>query len=227
MFLTSSTRSLVNCLPAIRKHIAFYEAEVERHPLAAMIRSRTLSACGERAFALYLFMDSWMWPPMLISMRDHVTNTKLKHAIEDNLQDEAGKRGVSHIKMCIDFLKSLRYVPALVNIMEINRTINITCGLTEAQIAGWLAAAEILTLPLYRIAKECFQQKPDVDLRYLNCHMKVDEDHIAWLWSAVEAILDQSENPQNEVEIYAGIALGARATLKSMDEIYEEALASH
>jgi hypothetical protein len=174
---------------------------------------------------MYLFMDSWMWPPMLISMRDHVTHSLLKYAIEKNLQDEAGQRGLSHIKMCIDFVKSLDFIPALNNLQEMNRTVNVSCELSEAQIAGWLAGAEILTLPLYKLARECFEDKPRVDLRYLDVHMQVDEEHIQWLWDAVTSLLNDKEGKTVIEEISEGIALGARATLKALDEIYEEAIA--
>lgn len=219
---TATAPNLNHAITTIREQISFYEVEVERHPLASMISQNKLSTNGEKAFALYLFMDSWMWPSMLISMRDHAKHPKLKHAIEDNLQDEAGKRGVSHIKLCIDFVKSIGFVPALVNSAELNRTINVASELSEAQMAGWLAAAEMLTLPLYKLAIDCFSVKPKVDLRYLKVHMKVDEDHIQWLWNACEAIISENAHAKNEV--LEGVALGARATLKSLDEIYEEAL---
>jgi hypothetical protein len=168
-------------------------------------------------------MDAWMWPPMLVSMRDHAKHPELKRAIEDNLQDECGKRGSSHIKLCMDFLRSLGHPAELVNAPELNRTINVSKELTEPQLAGWLAAAEMLTLPLYEVARSCFGTKPGADLRYIDVHMEVDEDHIQWLWGAVEALVKEGDCEQ---EIVEGIALGARATLKSLDEIYEEALAA-
>ncbi len=223
MLSASSLSSNTNLLDSIRHRISFYESEVDKHPLITMIQRNKLPKSAANSFALYLFMDSWSWPSMLISMRDHVKHPKLKAAIEDNLQDEAGKRGISHIKLCIDFVKSLGYTPALVNLSELNRTINVSCQLSEAQLSGWLAAAEMLTLPLYKIAKKCFGNRVAVDLRYLDVHMKVDEDHIQWLWSAVEAIIQESARLEDE--IIEGIALGARATLKALDEIYEEALA--
>ena len=48
-----------------------------------------------------------------------------------------------------------------------------------------------------------------------------DEEHIAWLWASVEALL---EDRPCSAEILEGVGLGARATLKSLDEIYEEAV---
>lgn len=220
------TNRLASPLVAIREQISFYEQEVRTHPLAVHIQRNKQSASCEEALASYLFMDSWMWPPMLITMRDHVKNPTLKKAIEDNLQDESGGRGDSHIKLCMDFIKSLNLVPALANLAEVNRTINVAHKLSEAQIAGWLAGAEILTLPLYDIATNCFSKKPNVDMRYIQCHMHVDEEHIQWLWAGVNSVVENDANENLINEVKQGVALGARATLKSLDEIYEEAIAS-
>jgi hypothetical protein len=218
--------TLANPLVAIREQISFYEHEVRTHPLATHIQHNKQSIRCEQALANYLFMDSWMWPPMLISMRDHVKNPILRKAIEDNLQDEAGGRGSSHIKLCMDFMKSLHFIPAISNLAEINRTINVSCELSEAQIAGWLAGAEILTLPLYDIATTCFSKKTNVDMRYIQCHMQVDEEHIEWLWAGVKAIIVNDADEKRMAEVRQGVALGARATLKALDEIYEESIAS-
>lgn len=218
------TATMLDAAPGIetiRGQIAFYEAEVRRHPLHRIIRGPGLPARIETDFARYLFTDSWMWPPMLISMRDHAEHPKLRRAIEDNLQDESGRRGASHVKLCMRFLRSLGIVPALTDMPELNRTVNISGSLSEAQTAGWLAAAETLTLPLYEMALACFAGKPGVDTAYLDVHMAVDKDHISWLWTAVEAIVAAGAGPE---EVMQGAALGARATLKTLDQFFEEAV---
>lgn len=218
----TAVRSVATDIETIRRRIALFEDDVRRHPLARLIARGDVPAATEKAFALYMFTDAWMWPSMLIAMRDHAGNAKLKRAISDNLDDEAGERGHSHIHLSARFLKSLGIAPALTDMPELNRTVAIAGELSEAQTAGWLAAAEMLTLPLYELALACFGKKTGVDTRYLDVHMVVDEDHIAWLWAAVESLVEEGADAAGILE---GVGLGARATLKSLDQIYEESLA--
>ena len=217
----TATRSVNTDIETVRRRIAQFEADVEGHPLLRMAKEGRMTPGAEKALGSYLFTDSWMWPPMLAAMRDQAKNAKLREAISDNLDDETGGRGQSHINMCVRFLKSIGQQPMLADLSELNRTVNISNDLTEAQISGWLAAAEMLTLPLYRIAMEALGKKPGADTKYLDVHMQVDEEHIAWLWAAVESLLEERACAS---EILEGVGLGARATLKSLDEIYEEAV---
>jgi len=219
---TTLARTAAADIENVRSRIAQFESDLRSHPLMRMASNGELPRSGEKALALYMFTDSWMWPPMLAAMRDQAAHPKLKKAISDNLADETGTRGQSHINMCVRFCRSLGIAPQLTDLSELNRTVNISNELTEAQIAGWLAAAEMLTLPLYALALAAFGKKPGVETKYLDVHMDVDEEHIAWLWAAVEGLLE--DRPCMN-EILEGVGLGARATLKSLDEIYEEALA--
>lgn len=217
----STTGNVREELIAIRSRIAFYEEEVKNHPLAKLVGDGEIPQEVARDFALYLFADSWMWPSMLITMRDQARHPRLIQAIEDNIRDEAGERGDSHIRLCLRFLESVGITPSLEDGPPLDGTIHIANRMSEARIAGWLVAAEMLTLPLFKLARACFAGRPGASLEYLDVHLKVDEDHIAWLLVAVQGLLEEGASMG---EILQGVGLGARATLDALDNLFESTI---
>ncbi|MBI5630620.1 MAG: iron-containing redox enzyme family protein [Elusimicrobia bacterium] len=212
--------SVTQGLAELERRIAFFESELKDHPLIGLVKSGKIPPAVRKDFALYLFSDSWMWPSMLIAMRDRSRHPKLRRAVEDNIRDEAGERGDSHVGLCLRFLESLGVAPSLEEGPSLDRTVRISSTLSEAQIAGWLLTAERLTLPLFALARECFSSAPGAELEYLDVHLRVDEDHISWLKEAAEGILEEGGSLK---AVLQGSGLAARATLDAMDQLFEKA----
>ncbi|MBI4055324.1 MAG: iron-containing redox enzyme family protein [Elusimicrobia bacterium] len=210
-------------LAGIHQCIEFYRKELQEHPLGSFIEQGRLPREIAQEFALYLFADSWQWPPMLTAMRGRVQNTKLREAIWDNILDETGAQKDSHVTLCLEFLESLGIPASLDSGPNLNGTISIARRLSEAQIAGWLLAAEELTLDLFRLARKQFERTPGGDLRYIDEHLEADIEHSRWLWESAESLLNQRPCLK---EILCGVGLGSRATLEVLDKLFEKALAS-
>lgn len=132
--------------------------------------------------------------------------------------------------MCKEFVESLgeptfygdyiEYAPRSAHAVEV---MNGLTGMTEAEMSGWLLAAETLVPVFFGIFRPAFAQIHGVDLRYLDEHISVDADeHSQWMNEAVQELLVKDKSSFEQ--ILNGIRIGGRLTVSIPDVLYARTL---
>ena len=210
-----------------------YNQELESHPIVKLAKEGWLPRPLLQEFTKIQFVDSVLWIPMLSLIKGRIKEPRLLKAVTDNILCESGYNGIPHTTLCAQFAQSVgvsafygdsqTYSPLSMHSIEM---MNAVMGMSEAEICGWLLAAESLVPTLFQIFKPAFEKFPGADLTYLNEHISVDsDDHAQWMMEGAVAILENSKNQSQALaEILAGIGLGGRVTLCIPDVLYSKAL---
>jgi pyrroloquinoline quinone (PQQ) biosynthesis protein C len=209
--------------------VARFKEELESHPIAKMAQEGTIPESILREYARIQYVDSVLWIPMLALIKGKTTSPRLMKAVRANILCEAGYDGKPHVTMAKEFVESIGeptfygdysdYAPRSAHAVEV---MNGIAGMNEAELSGWLLAAETLVPIFFSIFRPAFARLPGVDLRYLDEHISVDADeHSQWMNEAVREILKDEATFEH---ILNGIRIGGRLTLSIPDVLYSRAL---
>ena len=207
----------------IDQRLNLYIQMMSSHPLFALAEKGLLSRALINEFAYLQYADSILWVPMLALMKERVKNPRLVRALTDNIACEAGIYGISHIELARQFTCSLGVKDALGTLSpDVVQNASHLTSLTEAQIAGWIFAAETLVPILFSKMRVCYQAIPGCDLRYLDEHIGIDSDeHSIWMREAINEILIE---PSRVNEVLTGIDFGMREAMDVPDSLYAKAM---
>lgn len=211
--------------------VQFYRLKLEQHPISDLIRAGNLPENILREFSRIQYVDSILWVPMLSLIKGKIKSPRLTRAVRENIICETGINGTPHTTLCKDFVESLgeptfygdtaTYAPGSSFPVEV---MNGMVAFSEAQIAGWLMAAETLVPIFFALFRPAFAQIKNVDMRYLDEHIAVDADeHAQWMNEAVIELLQDEECYRS---ILSGIDIGGRVTLSIPDLLYSKAMRS-
>jgi hypothetical protein len=214
-------------LASINKRIEFYEKQLKCHPIANYLNKSSVPEKILNEFAIIQYSDSLLWVPMLSLMKDRVKNVRLKRALRENMLCEAGANAISHIELCRRFLESMGIDCGNLHINSDNLALSTAelsfiTALNEAQIAGWILAAEALVPVTFALFRQGFAHVKGVDLTYLNEHIIVDTDeHSQWMKESALELLSESACFD---EIITGIDIGGRVVLRVPDALYAKVI---
>ncbi len=200
-------------LKKVDEHLSTFQRRIRTHELFERGRAGLLNPETVTELAYAQWLDSNMWVPMLALMKDQVKNPRLKRAIIENIQCEAGVFGTSHVELARRFAESVGAASAQPGFErpDIAETARQVTSFTEAEIAGWLYAAEMLVPDLFKNMRPLYEGRKGARLAYLDEHIKVDADeHAKWMR---EAIAEIATTPEKYAEVIAGIHWGGREAL--------------
>ena len=220
-----------NLLVTLKEQVSFYLRAVDHHLINSLIKNGEMprSVLDDCARMHYGFSTSW--GPVLGTIKDTSTNFKFIEALKENMSDELGINGISHITLCADLLKSMGIdphyggndmLPIAAHPVEIMNTVPF---LTEAQKAGYMFLSESLVPHVFTVLKPAYDQI-NADTRYFSEHMEVDSDkHSVMLQEALEDIIKKSKDTGIALgEALQGIHFGGRSIVGPIDCFYFEAL---
>lgn len=211
-------------IATIRARIDFYARVLSDHPLLVLARGGEVPREILLEFARVQYADSILWIPMLSLMKERAQNPRLVRAIRENIADEAGQTGVSHVELARRFIRSLGIADVAAGTMtpDVVEMVSHWSRLPEPAIAGWLLAAECLVPILFEAMRVGYGVFPDANLRYLDEHITVDADvHSSWMR---EAILELLEDPGSGSMVMIGVDFGAREVFDVPDGLYAKSL---
>ena len=203
------------------------QGQVERHPVGQLKLPRE----ALEDFAIAQHRDSDVWLGWFIKMMDMAKNPVLKTALAHNFLDEAGAiegkvgGGVSHMTLCLRFLRSLGLQPGDTVAKgrfpvsdHAEALIQLIPAMSEAEVAGWVLGTEELVPALFGLFLPHFQTLGGVDTEYLTAHIQVDVgDHAIEMKKGCAALLEA--DPTCLDEILVGIHLAGRFTFAVPDMI--------
>lgn len=219
-----NTQSQIQTL--LEHKIAQQREQLLKHPIGGLIRTRTLPLDIAKRFAAIQYADSVLWVPMLALMKDQAQSPKLIQALRDNLLCEAGANHKSHVMLAREFIESLGVTQRFTETSTTTlRLLGSIARMTEAQIAGWILAAEALVPTLFTLFLPVFERIPGTDLTYLKEHIHVDSDeHAQWMMQAALEIIER--DPQALEQVLQGIYMGSQDALEAPNALYFETIQS-
>jgi pyrroloquinoline quinone (PQQ) biosynthesis protein C len=210
----------------LAEEVSRFKEALETHPMARLASEGAIPESILREYARIQYVDSVLWIPMLALIKGKTRSPRLMKAVRANILCEAGYDGKPHVTMAKEFVESLgeptyygdysEYAPRAAHPVEV---MNGLAGMTEAEMSGWLLAAETLVPIFFSIFRPAFARLRGVDLRYLDEHISVDADeHSQWMNEAVQEILSKDEDSFEQ--ILNGVRIGGRVTLSIPDVLY-------
>lgn len=206
----------------VRDHLEDLRRQVRSHPVGKLKLSREALV----KFALAQYRDSRVWAGWFVTMRDLVTDPVLKAALQHSLEGEVGDVDhVSHMTLCIDFIRSLGLEPSSALADSNPRIggfaegmINLIPNMNQAQICGWVMGTEDLVPSLFELFLGHYEKLGGVNTRYLTEHIQVDaEDHAVEMRRGCDSILSSDQQCIGDIQF--GIDLAGRFTLSVPDEL--------
>lgn len=209
----------------LEQEVENYREQLLSHPIARLAARGVLPLEIAHEYARIQYVDSVLWIPMLALIKAKANSPRLRQAVRANILCEAGYDGIPHVELARLFIESLgqpsffgdyqTYAPRAAHPVEV---MNGLAGMSEAELAGWLLAAETLVPTFFQIFRPVFAAIPGVDLRYLDEHITIDSDeHAEWMKESVQELLQTSGHFE---AIRDGIRIGGRLTLSIPDVLY-------
>lgn len=219
-------------LQGLLQEIAAMQNALRSHPMEKLIGAGRVPKEILDAFAHLHYLFSTNWGPVLGTMLASAKNQVFRAALEENMKDELGLNGNSHVMLCANFLRSQGLIPSYgpgANIPSIAAhpvaMMNAVAQLPEAAVAGYLLCAESLVPRMFSLFLPAFKAR-NADTRYLEEHLEVDEDkHSKMLQEAVVSILGADDSTKDieyvdTKNVEMGILLGGRSIVCQADYFY-------
>ncbi len=215
-----------------------YISAVDNHPIRTLVAAGKMPRKVLDDFAVMHYGFSTSWGPVIGTVKDRANTPKFREALIENMRDELGINGTSHITLCYAMLTSIGLVPHYAGNDMISiashptEIMNAVGELSEAQAAGYMFSSESLVPHVFALFLPAFVAT-GADTRYLDEHIEIDVDkHSQMLEEAVMAVYENSsmldwtvpKAPEVLQGIVEGIHFGGRSIVGPIDCLYFKAL---
>lgn len=199
---------------------------IGRHPFIERARTRALTREQAHRWIMCAGRESRSFPSILENMLTRCENTIVRDVLTENLNDEHGNGNPeeAHFRHYLHLLDKLgmprekfyNYHEREGIKLALSLAYNVSKQESEAVAIGYMLVNEGMTQTIYSSVQIALQPYyPDLQTRFFDLHVEVDERHLESLYTAVDQI-DQSR----EAEVLLGISVGERGMAVLLDEAY-------
>ena len=207
--------SVNSSLQRIREHPFIVEARAQR---LSQDQAERWLMCGGRV--------SRSFPDILEIMVARSFNERIREILVSNLNDEYGNGDAehAHFKHYLHLLDKLRiprerfyqYEERAGIKLALSLAYNISRQSKEALAIGYMLVNEGMTQITYgAVDKALHHYHPDLQTKFFELHVEVDEKHVEDLYKAVEEMTTAEGN-----DLLFGISVGERGMAVLLDEAY-------
>lgn len=211
---------------AAREAVAESLKRIGEHPFIIRARAQALTKEQAQRWIMCAGRESRSFPTILENMVARCKNDIVKEVLTENLNDEHGNGDPeeAHFRHYLHLLDKLGMArEAFYNYQEregirlaLSLAYNISKQDKEGVAIGYMLVNEGMTQTIYSSVQKALQPYyPDLQTRFFDLHVEVDEKHLESLYTAVDEI-DQAK----QEELLFGVKVGERGMAVLLDEAY-------
>ncbi|MEU2729184.1 iron-containing redox enzyme family protein [Streptomyces griseoviridis] len=210
----------------VRKQVEGSLDEVRNHPLVASAAAGTLPRDAAHRWVFCAGRESRSFPWILRELLAWTDDDKVRRILQENLDDELGSGDPRHAHFLhylhlLDGLGVAReefdtYTERAGITLALSLAFNVAKSRSTGRAIGYMLVNEAMTPVTYNAARQALtRHHPELRTDFFDLHIEVDDQHVAALYEAVEALPDDEER-----DLRFGIALGRRGMEILLDEAY-------
>jgi pyrroloquinoline quinone (PQQ) biosynthesis protein C len=199
---------------------------IREHPFIVEARAQQLSQGQAERWIMCAGRESRSFPHILENMVARSSNERIKEILVSNLNDEYGNGDPEHAhfkhylhlldKLGISREKFYQYEERAGIKLALSLAYNISMQTREPLAIGYMLVNEGMTQITYgAVDKALHRYHPDLQTKFFELHVSVDEKHVEDLYTAVEEMTDAEGN-----DLLFGISVGERGMAVLLDEAY-------
>lgn len=199
--------------------------KIKSHPFIVSANQRILTKQQSLRWVYCAGRESQSFPGIIVEMLKTVQDPTIRNILELNLSDELGSGLYEHAHF-MHYLQLLEMLGVSENSFYgykeqsgINLALNLASNISKsnniAYALGYMIVNEAMTPVTYLAAKSTLTKYfPNIDTRFFDMHIEVDEQHVADLYRAIDKLKGSIKDVQ------FGIELGERGMASLLDEAY-------